>query len=176
MHELDVFGQRLAQRLGHGLGTPIGDEPATDLGLDLFLELLDPFVVLVVLEALLERGQLATDLLAAGFHQLFEHRVEIEVAQRAIQVVRATDRPAGLHAGEALHGLSGQGAHQRLVAVHQGLHEQVGHLLGRQRVHRPACGTLALALAHLLLHLAPHLVEVVRRPSTRLYSGPRRLK
>ena len=68
-------------------------------------------VVLVVLEPLLERRQLAADLLAAGLHQLLEHRVEVEVPQRAVQVVRAADRPAGLHAGEALHGLAGQGPH-----------------------------------------------------------------
>src|SRR4029079_6244580 len=65
------------------------------------------------------------------------------------------------HPGEALHGLTRQGTHQRLVAVHQRLHQQVGHLLGRQRVHRPTGRTLALALAHLLLHVAPHLVELV---------------
>ena len=64
VHELDVFGQRLAQRLGHRLGTTVGDEAATDLGLDLLLELLDAVVVLVALEALLERGELAADLLA----------------------------------------------------------------------------------------------------------------
>jgi hypothetical protein len=36
----------------------------------------------------------------------------------------------------------------------------VGDLLGREVVHRAAGGALALALAHLLLHLAPHLVDV----------------
>ena len=66
VHELDVFGQRLAQRLGHGLGTAVGDEAATDLGLDLLLELLDAIVVLVALEPLLERGELAADLLACS--------------------------------------------------------------------------------------------------------------
>ena len=62
VHELDVLGQRLAQRLGHRLGTPVGDQPATDLRLDLALEAIDAALVLLAFEALLERGQLATDL------------------------------------------------------------------------------------------------------------------
>ena len=72
------------------------------------------------------------DLLATGFHQLLEHRVEVEISQRAVQVVRATNRTTGLHTGEPLHRLTGERPHHRLVAVHQRLHQQVGHLLGRQ--------------------------------------------
>ena len=64
MHELDVFGQRLAQRLGHRLGTAVGDEPAADLRLDLGLELLDATLELLALEALLERRQPAVGGLA----------------------------------------------------------------------------------------------------------------
>ena len=154
-------GSGLRKRLGHRLRTTVGDEAAADLGLDLLLELLDALVVLVVLESLLERRQLTADLFAAGLHQLLEHAVEVEVAQRAVQVVGAADRAPRLHAGESLHRLAGQRAHQRLVAVHQRLHQQLGHLLGRQRIHRAAGRALAVALAHLLLHVAPHLVELV---------------
>ena len=73
--------------------------------------------------------------------------VEVEVAQRAVQVVRAADRAARLHAGEALHGLAGHRPHHRLVAVEQRLHQQVGDLLGRQRVHAPAGRAAPVALA-----------------------------
>jgi hypothetical protein len=55
VHEVDVFGQRLAQRLGHRLHAAVGHQATTDLGLDLLLELLDAVLVLVSLEALLER-------------------------------------------------------------------------------------------------------------------------
>jgi hypothetical protein len=41
VHEVDVLGQRLAQRLGHGLDAPVGDQAAADLGLDLLLQLVD---------------------------------------------------------------------------------------------------------------------------------------
>ena len=133
-------------------------------------------LVLVALESLLERRQLAADLLAGGLHQLLEHAVEVEVAQRAVQVVRAADGAPRLHAGEALHRLAGQRPHHRLVAVEQRLHQHLGDLLGREVVHRPtAGGAAALALAHLLLHLAPHLVEVglvaVERAGTRARAG-----
>ena len=101
VHEVDVLGQRLAQRLGHGLDAAVGHQPAADLGLDLLLELLDAALVLVVLEPLLELGELAVHLLAGGLHQLLEHAVEIEVPQRAVEVVGAADGPARLHAGVA---------------------------------------------------------------------------
>ena len=57
VHEVDVLGQRLAQRAGHRLDAPVGHEGPADLGLDLLLQLLDAGLVLVLLEALLERGE-----------------------------------------------------------------------------------------------------------------------
>jgi hypothetical protein len=54
VHELHVLGQRFAERLGHRLGTTVGHQSATDLRLDLLLELLDPVLVLVVLEPFLQ--------------------------------------------------------------------------------------------------------------------------
>ena len=150
-------GSGLRKRLGHRLHATVGDQSTTDLGLDLLLELLDAVLELVALESFLEVGQLAAGVLRRLLHQLLEHAVEIEVAQRAIEVVRPADGAPRLHAGEALHRLLGEGAHHRLVAVEQRLHEHLGDLLGRQRVHR-AGGTAAVALL-LLLHLAPHLVE-----------------
>jgi hypothetical protein len=98
VHEVDVLGQRLAQRLGHGLDAPVGHQAAADLGLDLLLQLVDAGLVLVALEALLERGERLGRLLAGLLHEPLEHAVEVEVPQRAVQVVGAADRPARLHA------------------------------------------------------------------------------
>ena len=57
VHEVDVLGQRLAQRLGHGLDAAVGHQATADLRLDLLLELIDAVLVLVVLEAVLERRE-----------------------------------------------------------------------------------------------------------------------
>ena len=81
--------------------------------------------VLVLLEALLELGQLTAGLLAGGLHELVHHPVEVEVPQRAVQVVGAADRPAGLHAGVPGDGLAGQGPHHGVVALHQRLVQQL---------------------------------------------------
>ena len=150
VHEVDVLGQRLAQRLGHGLDAPVGHQPAADLGLDLLLELVDPVLVLVVLEALLERAQRLGRVLPGLLHELLEHAVEIEVPQRAVQVVRAADGPARLHAGEALDGLAGQRPQHGVVALEQRLVEHRGELLGRQRIAPAAAGAL-LALGLVLV-------------------------
>ncbi|CAB4808404.1 unannotated protein [freshwater metagenome] len=103
MHELNIFGQRLAQGLGHCLGPTIGNEATTDLGFDLFLELIDAAVVFVFLEALFQRGELAANFLTTRLHQLFEHAFEIEITKRAIQVIGATHWAARLHASKTLH-------------------------------------------------------------------------
>ena len=56
VHELDVLGQRLAQRARHRLDAAVGDEPATDLLLDQLAQLLEPRLELLVGEAV---GELA---------------------------------------------------------------------------------------------------------------------
>ena len=76
-------------------------------------------IELVGLEPLLERRHLAAKLLTLGFHKLVDHAVEVEVSQRAVQVIRATDRAAGLHAGEPGNRLAGQRSHHGVVAVHE---------------------------------------------------------
>ena len=53
-----------------------------------------------------EGGSQLAGLLARRFHQPVEHAVEVEIAQRPVEVVRAADGPAGLHAGVARDGLS----------------------------------------------------------------------
>ena len=136
VHEVDVLGQRLAQRLGHRLDTTVRDQTTTDLGLDLLLEVLDPVLVLVALQTLLERGEGLRGVLTGLLHQLFEHTLEVEVPQRAVQVVRAADGTARLHAGVTLHGLSGHGAHHRLIAAHERLVEHLGQFLGRHALAR----------------------------------------
>jgi hypothetical protein len=47
--------------------------------------------------------------LAGLAHEPVEHAVEVEVPQRAVEVVGAADGPARLHAGVALDGLAGRG-------------------------------------------------------------------
>ena len=56
VHEVDVFGQRLAQRARHRLDATVGDEPAADLGLDQLLEDLEPAFEVLAREALVERA------------------------------------------------------------------------------------------------------------------------
>ncbi len=68
-------------------------------------------------------------------HQPLEHAVEVEVPQRAVEVVGAADRPARLHAGEAADRLAGEGPHHGLVAVHQRPVEHLGQLLGGEPLH-----------------------------------------
>ena len=58
VHEVDVFGQRFAQRAGKRLDAAVGHEPAADLGLDLPAQLVDPRLVLVFEQPLLEWRQL----------------------------------------------------------------------------------------------------------------------
>ena len=56
VHEVDVFGQRLAQRARHRLDAAVGDEPAADLGLDHLLQDLEPAVEVFAREPLVERA------------------------------------------------------------------------------------------------------------------------
>ena len=56
VHEVDVFGQRLAQRARHRLDAAVGDEPAADLGLDHLLQDLEPAFELFAREPLVERA------------------------------------------------------------------------------------------------------------------------
>ena len=56
VHEVDVFGQRLAQRARHRLDAAVGHEPPPDLGLDHLLQDLEAAFVLLVREALVERA------------------------------------------------------------------------------------------------------------------------
>ena len=114
VHDVDVLGQRLAQRLGQGLAPPVGHQPAPDLVLDLGPELVDAGLELVPQQSLLQGGQ--RDRRAAGRrrvvvegtgrgpglgHQPLQHAVEVEVPQRPVEVVGPPDRPARLHAGVA---------------------------------------------------------------------------
>ena len=56
VHELDVFGQRLAQGLRHCFGAAVGHESTANFGFDFLLELFDAMLHLVVLESLFEIG------------------------------------------------------------------------------------------------------------------------
>ena len=143
VHEVHVLGQRLAQRLGHGLHAPVGHQAPADLGLDLLLELLDARLVLVALEALLQRGEGLGRVVAGLVHEPLEHVVEVQVPQRPVEVVGAAHGAAGLHAGVALDRLAGERPQHGLVALEQRPVEHLGQLLG----------------AHLVAAGAPHALE-----------------
>ena len=61
MHEVDVLGQRLAQRARHRVDAAVGDEPPTDLLLDHLAQLAQARLELLAGEPLAERvvGDLA---------------------------------------------------------------------------------------------------------------------
>ena len=142
VHEVDVLGERLAQRFGHGLGPAVGDQPAADFGLDLPAQGVQAGLVLLLGQPFLQLGELPARLLAGRFHHSPEDGVKVELPEGAVQVVGATDRPARLHPGIAGHRGSGDGAHHGVVAVHQGPVEQLCQLLRGE-----SFGATALALA-----------------------------
>ena len=158
MHEVDIFGQRLAERLGHRFDTTVGDEPPTDLRLDLLLQLVGARLVLVTGETLLEvRRGLAVFVLLL-LEQPFEHTIDVEIPQRAVQVVGAADRAARLHAGVPLDGLAGDSSHHLLITAHERLVEHLGQLFGREVL---ASTTLLVAAALLVaLLVVVHLRQL----------------
>ena len=173
VHEVDIFGKGLAQRLGHGLDTAIGHETATDLGLDLLLEAVDTRLELVLLETLLERREWGRCLIPGLLQESFEHVVEIEIPKRAIEVIGATHRSPRLHTGIAGDRLPGERPHHGVVALLQRVEEHLGHLFGRERLSPAAPGTRTsgvgvrggVVLIDLELGLAP--VEGVLRSAQR---------
>ena len=146
VHEVDVRRQRLAQRLGHGLNAAVGHQPAPDLGLDLALELGDVQFVGVALQAQVEVVDVAPGLLG-HLHETLEHALEVEIAQRAVQVVGASDGTARLHPRIAADRLAGRGPKHLGVASHQGPVEHLGQFLGTEHVAGPAQVALGRDLA-----------------------------
>jgi uncharacterized protein with von Willebrand factor type A (vWA) domain len=61
VHEVDVLGQRLAQRARHRLDAAIGNQPAPDLGFDHLLQDLQPAVEVFAQQALVEQAILDAD-------------------------------------------------------------------------------------------------------------------
>ena len=160
-------GSGLRTRLGHRLRPPVGDQPAADLGLDLPAQGVQAGLVLLPGQPLLEVGQLTAGLLAGGLHHPLQHGVEVELAEGAVQVVGAADRPARLHAGVAGDGGAGDGAQHGVVAVHQGPVEQLGQLLRGQPL-----GAAALALPG-AEQVVDQLVDRRRRRRRRRRCGTR---
>ena len=164
VHDVDVLGQRLAQRLGQGLAPPVGHQPSPDLVLDLALEAVHPGLELVAEQALLQGGEsrgVAGGGGAAGslpvlglLHQALEQPVEVEVPQRAVEVVGPAHRPAGLHPGVPGHRLAGHRLDHGVIGGGQGPVEQLGQLLGGHA--GPAAGA---ALAPALPTAPPGLLR-----------------
>ncbi len=154
MHEVDVLGQWLAQRARHRLDAPVGHQSPADLRLDLALQRVDAMLVLVGLQPRIEAVLILGGGLPGRLEQLGQHTVEVELAQRAIQVIGAADRSAGLHAGVTSHRLAGDRPHLGFVALQQRLVQRLGQLLGGHRLAPgPPCALLTLAGGHLHLVL-----------------------
>ena len=162
VHDIEVLGQRLAHGLGERLGPAVFDQAAADLRLDGLAEFVDARLVLVGDESLLEGGEpAAPDRLVAGlFEQPGQHPFEVEVPQRAIEVVGAADRPAGFHACIAVHCLAGHDRRETLVPDQERAVQEGGELLGAHRVactssgHPRATGTVAASAGGRLAQLA----------------------
>src|SRR5437870_4184265 len=77
------------KRAGDGLGAAVGHQPAADLGLDLPAQPLDALLELVALEPLVERRH-PPRLLSRRVDEALQDGVELEVPQRAVEVVGAT--------------------------------------------------------------------------------------
>ena len=149
MHEVDVFGQRLAQRARHRLDAAVGDEPAPDLGLDHLLQDLEPALEVFAREPFVERAVADLLLVLRPRHHLGDETVGVELPQRAVEVVRAADRTAGFHPREPRHRRAREQAHLVLVHAHQRVEEHLRELLVRHLAHRAA-----------LIHGGAQLVEV----------------
>ncbi len=164
MHEVHVLRQGLAERSGEGFDATVGDEPTAYLGFDTATQLVDPRLVLVLEQPLLEGRELegrarrgsAVGALAFGLgrgagprlgHEPRQHTVEIEVPERAVEVVRAAHRATGLHARIAADGEPGDRCQHRLIALPQRLVEHGGDLLGRHRLTPTGAVSLAAALS-----------------------------
>ncbi len=134
------------------LGSPVGDEAAADLGLDLGLQLLDAGVVLIFQQALLEGGELAgpsppQDRSAGVFvvqlaartstrlgDEPGERALQVEMTKRPVKVISPPDRAPRLHGGVTRHGEAGDGAQQQLVPVAKRAYHHGGDLFSRGRL------------------------------------------
>ena len=160
VHELDVLGERLAQRARHRLHAAVGDEPATDLLLDHLLELAQARLELLGCEAIGEIALLELARLARLRHEPRLELVEVELPQRAVQVVGAADRTTGLHARELRDGRGGEAAHRLAVHVGERVEQHRRELLARHRLAAALARRGDLALAHAGLELAQQLAVV----------------
>ena len=113
-------------------------------------------------------------LLPGRLHQPLEDAVEVELAQGAVEVVGAADRPARLHAGVAGDGLAGQRPHHRLVAVHERPVEHLGQLLGGEALHAAAPLAVRSAAEHLGQELGARHPRRLPRPGEAVLRGPQR--
>ena len=150
MHEVDVLGQRLAQRARHRLDPPVGDEPAPDLRLDHVAELAQAALVLLAGEPGLEialvafaLAALALALLGRALHEPARERVVVQLPQRPVQVVGPADGPARLHAREARDGHRRDLAELVLVHVHERGHQHLGELFVAHALAGAATALLA---------------------------------
>ncbi len=149
MHEVDVFRQRLAQRARHRLDPPIGDEPLADLGLDHLLQDLQPALEVFAARRSSNAPSPICSSSCARAIILVTRPSASSWRKRAVEVVRAADRPARLHAREARHRGPRQHPHLVLVHAHQRVEKHPRELLVRHLTHGAA-----------LVHGGAQLVEI----------------
>ena len=156
VHEVDVLGQRLAQRARHRLDAPVGNQAPPDLRLDHLLQDLQPAFEVFAREPLVERAVADLVLVLGVRHHLAGETVDVELPQRAVQVVRTADRTARLHACEPRDRGRRDHLHLGPVHAHQRVEQQLRELLVRQLAHRAAGihRTAQLVEAGLVLALA----------------------
>ena len=129
VHEVDVFGERLAQGAGHRLDAPVGDETAADLGFDELAQHPESSLVLLGLEP---RREVVVGDVAFFLGSADEPRrevVQVELPQRPVQVVGAPDGASRFHARELGDRGGGEAAQLVAVHVHQRVEEHLRELL-----------------------------------------------
>jgi hypothetical protein len=154
VHEVDILGERFAQGARHRFHAPIGDEPPPDLGLHELPQRAETFVDVGLLQPL--RELVVGDL--AGFarcaHEARTEVVEVELTERPVEVVGATDGTPRLHPRERAD--RGGREPPQLVAVHrlERLKQHRRELFARQLAAGPAAGRV-------VVECLPHLVVAV---------------
>ena len=94
-------GNGLRKRARHRLDAAIGNQSPADLGFDHLAEHFEAAVEVFACETLVECAFADLAIVLRLLHHLADEAVGVELTQRAVEVVRAANRSARFHAGEA---------------------------------------------------------------------------
>ena len=148
--QVDVLDERSPERPGDDRPPPICNEPTPDLRAKRFAKLLETAIHLLLRQARLDRCRIFRLEVAP---KSSADRVQVESPQHPIQVVRPTHRTPGLHAGEAVHGETGDGVHQPTVRIPKSGEQRSDQILhvGISGAGAPGAGDRLTVEHHLLL-------------------------